>query len=271
LGKPILVKNHLCPVGLPDPPKSIEDYISHNNKGRHGQDVVVDDLLVVGAERLLEMADEEGDNSILLNGRFENQYVSVDLLKDSVEPDNLEFSCDIDSLIWITQSPKFKGYVGIYSLPVIRDRAPIWKNNHVQIQVLYPQTEEDQEALGGRTEWFTNAHSLSTIPHLQFGVLQGPSVVNILLFFPRMIHKDPHHHYRVNRIPKGIQDFFWDHVLLPALRSVVPSTRSAYMPVDRSHSTFKMGSGKHSSTFSLEPNDLERLIGRMKEIVRPGC
>jgi hypothetical protein len=266
LGKPILVKDHLCPVGLPDPPKSIRNYIRHDSKGRHGQDVVVDDLLVVGAKQLLKLADEE-DDMILLNGRVGNRYVCVDLLRDSVEPDDLEFSCDIDSLIWITQRPKFKGPVGIYSLPIIRDRAPIWKNNHVQIQVLYPQTEEDQEALGGRTEWFTNSHSLSTLPHLQFGVLQGLSVVNILLFFPRMMHKDPHRHFRVNRIPKGIQDFFWDHVLLPALRSVVPSTRSAYLPVDRSHSSFKMGSGKNSSTFSLDPKDLEKLIRRMKRIV----
>ena len=93
-------------------------------------------------------------------------------------------------------------------------------------------------------------------------------MVEILLFFPRMMHRDPHRHFRVNRIPKGIQDFFWDHVMLPALRAAIPSTRAAYLPVDRSHSAFKMGTGKHASTFTLEPKDWEKLIKKMERIVR---
>ncbi|MDX6296093.1 MAG: hypothetical protein QOH50_5486, partial [Kribbellaceae bacterium] len=84
---------------------------------------------------------------------------------------------------------------------------------------------------------------------------------------PRMMHKDPHRHFHVTRIPKGIQDFFWDHVLLPALDTITPSTRSAYLPVDRSHTAFKMGSRKQASTFSLDPTDFERLIGKMNQIV----
>jgi hypothetical protein len=92
--------------------------------------------------------------------------------------------------------------------------------------------------------------------------------VEILLFFPRMMHRNPHHHFKVNRIPKEIQDFFWDHVLLPALSSVIPSTRAAYLPMDRSHSVFKLGSGKHSAKFSLAPEELVEMIRRMKDIVR---
>jgi len=268
LGKAILVEEHLCPVGLAEPPKSIKDYACHPRKGRNGDEVRVVDTEVVGAERLLQIADEEGDDMILLTGRtMEGSYVCVDMLQDHVEPDDLDFSCDVDSLIWITQKPKFKGPVDIYSLPIIRDRAPIWKSNHVQIQVLHPQTEEDQTAIGGRTEWMTTMQSLSTIPHLLFGVVKGSSLVELLIFFPRMMHKDPHRHFRVNRIPKIIQDFFWDHVLLPALRSVIPSTRSAYLPVDRAHSAFKMGSGKQAS-FALDPEGLGRLVKKMKRIVR---
>jgi hypothetical protein len=268
LGKPILVEEHLCPVGLTEPPKSIADYALHKRIGRYGDEVRVDDTLLIGAEGLLAIADEEGDDGVLLTGKtIQGSYACVDLLRDHVEPNDLDFSCDIDSLIWITQKPRFKGPVDVYSLPVIRDRAPIWKNNHVQIEVLHPQTEDDQTAIGGRSEWFATEQSLSTLPHLLFGVVKGSSAVDLLLFFPRMMHKDPHRGFRVNRIPKGIQDFFWDQVLLPALASVVPSTRSAYLPVDRAHSAFKMGSGKHAS-FSLDHKDLERLVERMKRIVR---
>jgi hypothetical protein len=268
LGEPILVKEHLCPVGLPDPPNSITDYITNASKGRLGQDIKIDDSLVVGAEELLDIADEEGDDSILLSGRsIEGQYVCVDLLRDAVEPQELAFSCDIDSVIWTTQKPRFNAPIDVYSTPVIRDQAPIWKNNHVQVELVYPQSEEDIAAIGGRSEWLTNVHSLSTLPHLLFGALQGSSAVEILLFFPRMMHKNPHRHFRVNRIPKEIQDYFWDQVLLPALSSVIPSTRSAYFPIDRSHSAFKLGSGKHSAKFSLAPEELVKMVKRMKAIV----
>jgi hypothetical protein len=153
LGKPILVQDHLCPVGLPDPPKSITDYNSRSKKGRHGNQVTINDLQVLGAERLLEITDEEGDDGILLTGmtKTEGDYICVDLLRDHVEP-GLDLSCDIDSIIWIMKTPKFKGPVAVYSIPVVRDHAPIWKNNHVQIQVLHPQTEDDQTAIGDRTK-----------------------------------------------------------------------------------------------------------------------
>jgi len=270
LGEPVLVKEHLCPVGLPNPPKSITNYISNASEGRHGQAIKVNDLLVVGAEDLLDLANEEGDDGILLTGRsIEGRYVCVDLLQDVIQPEELAFSCDIDSVIWTTQEPRFNAPIDIYAMPVIRDRAPIWKNNHVQVELLYPQSEEDIASIGGRSDWHSNVHSLSTLPHLSFGVLQGSSAVEILLFFPRMMHKDPHRHFSVNRIPKGIQDFFWDQVLLPALSSVIPSTRSAYFPMDRSHSAFKLGSGKHSAKFSLSPDELVKMVKKMKAIVRP--
>jgi hypothetical protein len=270
LGKPILVQEHLCPVGLSEPPKTITDYHCQRTKGRHGEAVAVTDCQVVGAEGLLEIADKEGDDGrILLTGmtRREGEYVCLDLLRDHVEPHDLHLSCDVDSVIWVTQTPKFKGPVAVYSVPVIRDRAPIWKDNHVQIQVLHPQTEDDQMALGARDDWQVTYQSLSTIPHLLFGAVQGSSVGEIMIFFPRMMHRDPHRNFRVNRIPKGIQDFFWDRVLLPALQSVIPSTRTDYLPFDRSHTAFKMGRGKHSAIFTMDPGDMERLIEVMKTIV----
>ena len=269
LRSPVLVKQHLCPAGLSKPPTSITDYYSPTSKGRHGQNIQVDDRVVVGAEGLLDMADVEGDDLILLTGRsLEGQYVCVDLLLDAVQPDGLALSCDIDSIIWTTKNPRFMGAVDVYSIPVIRDRAPIWKNNHVKVQLLYPQSQQDIDDLGPRSDWETSMHSLSTLPHLLFGVLPGSSPVDIMLFFPRMMHKNGHHHFSVNRIPKAIQDYFWDKVLLPALTSVIPPTRTAYFPVDRSHSAFKLGSGKQSAKFSLAPEQLVKMVEKMNQMVR---
>ena len=117
LGKPILVQEHLCPVGLPEPPKSIMDYNAHRSTGRLGQVVEVEDLVVVGAEGLLEIADAEEDDAILLTGKtIDGRYACVDLLQDSVKPKGLDFSCDVNSIIWIMQKSKFKGPVGVYIL-----------------------------------------------------------------------------------------------------------------------------------------------------------
>jgi hypothetical protein len=100
LAKPVLVDKHLCPVGLSNPPKSVTNYHSHASEGRHGQDIKVNDILVVGAEELFGIADDEGDDTILLTGRsLQGQYVCVDLLRDAKPPVELVLSCDIDSII----------------------------------------------------------------------------------------------------------------------------------------------------------------------------
>lgn len=265
LGDPIQVKDHLCPVGLSDPPPSGMNYVDQGGCGRGGKQLTVKDSVVVGAERLLNKA--ERDPYIFLTGKTRHsKYIVVDLLRDRVEPDRLELSVDVDSLIWITQDLRFKKNMFVYNSPVIRKQAPIWKSNHVHIQVLYPQTEEDQDTPGERSEWVTNSHTLSGIPHLLLGTLDGPTLVEILVFFPRMIHRN-HRHFRVTCIPGGIQNYFWDSVVLPALKHALPTTRSAYMPGDREHSAFKSGSGKPSNC-AVDPADVPKLARKMRRIVR---
>ena len=52
LDMPVMVKEHLCPVGLSNPPNSITNYFSHTPKGRYGQDIRINDLLVVWCSSL---------------------------------------------------------------------------------------------------------------------------------------------------------------------------------------------------------------------------
>lgn len=46
-------------------------------------------------------------------------YVVLNLQRDAVDPEGLLYSCDIDSLIWITKEPKFLGSLAIYTWPTI--------------------------------------------------------------------------------------------------------------------------------------------------------
>jgi hypothetical protein len=272
LGKPVLFKEHLCPVGLPDPPDSITAYHAERF-GREGGIVDTNDIVHMGAKELLKQATAEFDETVILRGMtVEDKYILLDLQRDAVQPENILYSCDIDSLIWITQTPKFMGGFGIYASPRIRDKAPIWKNNYVLVDLLFPQSDEDREEGGMREEWWTKPFSLSNIPHLSFGVLQqGSPIVEILLFFPRMTHKHPFRHCSETLIPKHIQDIFWDRVILPAIRYVLPETAAAYFPLDRAHSKFKQGLGKGNTTGTpvhiLQGPNMSKLVEEMKVLV----
>ena len=188
LGEPVMFKEHLCPVGLSETPQSIIEYHSERY-GSDGAQGYASDCTVIGAEELLKLASKQNKDTVLLTGKIQDggfdKYIVLDLERDKVEPGEIIYSCDIDSLIWITQKPKFIGPVGVYASPMIRNKAPIWKNNHVRVELLYPQSEEDREAAGPREEWWTKPWSLSNIPHLYFGTISpGTSTADILLFFP---------------------------------------------------------------------------------------
>jgi hypothetical protein len=261
LGRPVMFKEHLCPVGLADPPSPI--FHSENA-----------DSVIMGAEELLVLADEKGEN-VLLTGKTSDlgydQYIVLDLQRDKVEPSEIAYSCDIDSIIWITQSPKFYGPVGVHASPMIRNKAPIWKSNHVRVELLFPQSEEDREASGPRTEWWTKPWSLSNIPHLNFGTV-SPSTpsADILLFFPRMCHREPHRHFWVNQIPSHIQNILWDRVIIPALLSMLGPTEAVYIPVDRGHWHLKRRLAKKSNfvvQYPIPGDRMNEFKDQMKRLV----
>lgn len=273
LGEPVMFKEHLCPVGLSNPPLSIEEYHSEGS-GRDGAPVRSDDKIVMGAEQMMKTADDQDSDMILLTGKIQDggfdQYIVVDLLKDRVDPDpdRINYSCDIDSLIWVTHDPRFIGAIGVYTAPMIRPKAPIWKNNHVRVETLFPQTEEDR-ANGPREEWWTKSWSLSNIPHLLFGsVYPAASTADILLFFPRMCHQDTHRHFWVNKIPSHVQNLLWDRVITPAFQSVQTPNELVYIPVDRQHLRLRDGLGKGTKRVPLIPLQGERMEDVKKEMSR---
>ena len=49
----------------------------------------------------------------------------------------------------------------------------------------------------------------------------GSGGLNIYIFFPRIIHRDELSGRRATNIPKEILDYFWMHVLLPAIEENV--------------------------------------------------
>ncbi len=270
--KPVNVKEHTCPVGLPMPASSITNYIL-DQKSREGKDVVVNDRLVVGIGDLLKMAEAEGDGILLTGKTSDKKYICVDLLKDAIKPQNLVLSCDLDSIIWITNRPRFQSPIGILCTPQLREKAPIYKNNHVYVELLCPSPEAGPFA-GERKEWSTVQKPLSNIPNLLAGMMPHiKSTAELLIFFPRMAHQDPQRHW-VNRIVKDVQDTFWDCVLLPALHKVIPTSRASYVPSDRFQSNFKQAGGRRStasSLFPVPPDCFANMVQRMEKTVSEIC
>lgn len=274
LTRPILVREHLAPVGLLEPPAA---FMTHDppQKSRSGRPLITANRTVLGATELLDVATEYGSDLPLLTGMTpEDCYIYLDLERDRVIPSRLSKACDIDSFIWVTREPRFIGNVGIYEMPVIRKKPPIWKNNHIMVELLYPQSEDDKLRLGPRTEWQTKPFRLSRIPHLSFGVLnQTTSIVELLMFFPRMTHQHPHTHRWENAIPPDVQNFFWDRVLLPAWEQITTAVQKPYTTFDREHTAYKVKSrtgknvGQATAKHPLHTKDLTRLIEAMKEIV----
>ena len=54
----------------------------------------------MGAGDLLELADTEQDDTIVLTAKtLQDDYILLNLQRDVIEPQNLLYSCDIDSII----------------------------------------------------------------------------------------------------------------------------------------------------------------------------
>ena len=108
---PILVREHLSPVGLAEPPPV---FMSHNppEKSRSGRPLITTNRTVLGASELLDRATENGDLPLMTGMTTENSYIYLDLERDRVIPARLSKACDIDSFIWITRNPDLLDLLG---------------------------------------------------------------------------------------------------------------------------------------------------------------
>jgi hypothetical protein len=270
---PIMVKEHLMPVGLSAPG---EDSIS-TQKSRTGNNINVTDLVVMGAQEMIEKADEEGSNSIFLTGKTqEGQFVKLDLQRDAIIPTRITPTADVDSVVWLTRHPRFKHAISIFTKPVIRNKPPIYKHNHIYADLLVPQSEDDRQALGSRAEWYSKSFKLSQIPHIQLGKMgDGARSVNLLMAFPRMTHKHPYLSRWVNMVPADVQNLLWDKVIIPAMQAVMPEVVHPYVGLDRAHLSFKekkgKGASKASPTFPFRRKEFTALTKAIQAKVGEGA
>jgi len=260
LGNPIMLKEHLCPPS----PFSHSPQFADAKLSRFGNPIVANDLRTVGPKEMLDISDTEGPE-IMVTGRLnDGKYLRVDLEKEAQTPAKINASVDLDSIVWVTREPHFSGSIGLLMMPVIRDRPPLWKNNHIQVELLYPQSADDKEGSGPRQEWDTRKFSLSRIPHMLIATIgQVTSTVEILMFFPRMTHFHPHTHRWQNNVPPYLQKIFWDQLLYPNLKMTIPQEQQQFWAEDRDHSAFKRGGPGKMSSHAISTEVFELLMSRI--------
>lgn len=268
---PIMTHKHLMPAVLLSESLQSSQILLNS---RHGHSYDVHDTLVLGPTQLINLAKDSNDNKIFLTGRTPlGQYITLDLQEDSPPHDSVETTkvIDIDSIIWVTRYPRFRCSIGIYTKPVIRGKPPIFKHNHLFVDLLMPQSEEDKLYLGPRQEWVTRRIKLCNIPHVYFGKTgDGPTSCNLYMAFPRMFHKHPYLNRHESMVPPYVQQILWEQIIIPAMVEATPDVSHPYVGLDISHQSVKgnaKGTSQQATSYPFRPTELKHLISSMDRLV----
>ncbi|EIW51258.1 uncharacterized protein TRAVEDRAFT_54722, partial [Trametes versicolor FP-101664 SS1] len=240
------------------------------------------DIAFMGLEDMLQSY-QEGNPACTENWDLfvrgftpDQKLVCLDLERDSVDVpvQDILVDIDIDSIIWVTQTLRFKHGIDLAITPTVGKAPPIRKNNHVYVNILYPPT--DQERFSGEREWVENITPLSIVPHTVFAkISDSSSPIYVLICFPRMLHRHEARGTWEALIPFEVQRMFWNEVLLPALRQNAEPGTEAYMPATVDENLLRAGSkdqrkGAHfkAKTVNIQPHILTDLQATMREIIR---
>ncbi|KAG1785186.1 uncharacterized protein HD556DRAFT_1250275 [Suillus plorans] len=183
------------------------------------------------------------------------QRIILDLELDMDVPDEITVLVDIDSYIWVTSNFCPALSLGIYLAPVIDHQVPIHKHNHIYVDILIPQSADDQGPDGtARKEWWTKSVPLSSISHVPFGMLSTANhASNFLLLFPRIIHKRTNSSLKATRIPLDVIDLFWNEVVLPSISQEAPNSSLPYVDTTVHEIRYKSRKGGSGQPGSQRP------------------
>ncbi|KAG1863287.1 hypothetical protein DFJ58DRAFT_725189 [Suillus subalutaceus] len=296
--RPIVTMDYIMPIGtteLYDPSNQVPDHVTGRyslDRSGSNNNVDVNDVICMSASEMIRLAQDDppldrhsvSGHEIFLCGRtsFSDgaKYICVDLERDAVDVDerDIEVSVDIDSIIWVTSEFRIKGTIGIYMTPLFQSRPGIFKHNHTSIDILIPQSEEDSNAPGGRTEWLSKRFNMSAIPHICIGrISSASSILNIYLMFPRMIHQHPVNGRSITLIPQDIVHIFYDMVLLPSISHSSDVSWEPYLKQTLEEARYKnrgaagrSGGRGAPKTIPLSNDDFIKVQKRMHEIIADG-
>ena len=247
--EPVLVTEHILPNSpkckrLNDTPQERRDHTTQSRKG--GKTTVnVNDVVTLGLEGMLTQNGLEGSKRSMdayVTGHHEaGQFIKVEPQHDAIplESDEVLTTIDINSMIWVTHKLRFRQALKLFVLPHIGNSPLINHNNHIDVDILYPQSNRDKEDGPPRSEWFLRQFAMSTIPHTHFAHLSsGTGSLSVYVMFPRMIHRNRYTGRNKTVIPYEVQSRWLSEVVLPAM--IEATDRSFHPYVD-----FSVGRSGH--------------------------
>ncbi|KAG2029292.1 hypothetical protein BDR03DRAFT_840144, partial [Suillus americanus] len=298
---PIATMDHIMPIGTTDsydPSNQVPDRVTgkysleRHGSNREGQNTSVTDVEIFSASDLIDYAHHDpplhdecrfGRNAFV-RGRTSHRFrdgpaLYLDLERDAVRfsEEEIETSVDIDSIIWTTKAFRCRGSVGIYITPPFQTKPGIFKHNHTYVDITIPQSEEDANTPGGRSEWLSKRFPMSAIPHACIGrITSASSTLNLYVAFPRMIHQHPTNGRRITLMPKEVLDIFWDRVLLPSIGDCTDVSWEPYLKHTLEEARYKArgadgrkGGWGPPKAIPLSDDDFrdvqERMAGRIRD------
>jgi hypothetical protein len=200
-----------------------------------------------------------------------DDFIVLDMEMDSyaLEPEDVQFSMDLDSIIWVTHRLKVKTEIAVHVLPYAARVPPISKNNHIYIELLMPPSESDRRS-GTRNEWFTTRHALSSIPHSHFAKIgEGSGSCNISVFWPRMKHRNHLTGKWATLVPTEVQRTWLTEVVYKAIVDCADPAMMPYVDLNFEDWLWKTSNKRQPyKTTPIDAKKLSRLQDTMKRIIK---
>jgi hypothetical protein len=261
---PIMHEDHFLPFST--------STISHENPQNEENAATKEvDSQVYGLQELLDeagsMENTPESRGVFLCGKDRaGHFIQLNLEKDKVNlPSNqVQISPDIDSFIWITD--KFSANSMDLHLNInFGAKPPFSVDNFITVSLIHPPADEEQRThIPHRTK---GNFKLSHIPHMEFGHSgQDHRRVNFIVFFPRMVWKDPLIKRYRTLLPKEVQDLWISAVVIPAFQKVFINDPgiAEYIPGSLQELRWRSGERKHHSVTLTTQDSITSLISNMK-------
>src|SRR6266545_7471752 len=181
-----------------------------------------------------------------------------------VTTEDIKISVDINSLIWITSASGFQTTaLNVYLSPLMSAWVAISTNNFVLVALMDAPWDEDKlqkPQLHGSSDV-----PLSQIPHIEFGYSgSGERRINVLIFFPWMVHKPQNAKRYATLLPHCVQDLWFDRVIIPACNKILTTYPglSEYLPPSL-QDVRRCLDYKVKSIFIHEPNKVLQEIAKL--------
>jgi hypothetical protein len=239
--------------------------------------VAIGPVTTMGARDMIKKAGSLNSNAsfdLFIRGRDKNgQDVRLDLRKDAQVQPEVHISLDIDSIIWVTHKLHLKQVAKIHIGPHMGNRPPIGKHNHVYVDVLLPQTDEERAS---NEYTYPQRFKVSSIPNTHFAQLgDGAGSCSISVAFPRMIHRQAETPYYATTMPWPVQATWFNCIVQPALRVLAKENLGMreyvdYTPDDWKHKITDNGSSS-TKTVPVSHQLLLRFQEAMQEVIEDDC